>query len=141
MLENGVENVYVGIDESNHGRSPEVFVASASCIQDDCKIIPNFPKIKPQDAFDLMRKRDYRYALINHRQYQIYGSELIASVASELIFSFNFVPYSLSIFIDGELRERQKIRTKELVAEKLNLPYSRVFVRGCLNKGEMKQTS
>jgi len=131
MLEKGVEEFYIGIDESNHGRFPEVFVAFASSIRNDSRIIPEFPEITQQNIFDLMRKRDYRYALICKRHYEDYGNlGLIAQIASELIIDFDFVPSSLNIYVDGELKREQRTITKELVAGKLNIPSQRILVKG-----------
>lgn len=108
---------YLGIDESNHGRFPEIFVAVSS--EFDCDIKPAYslnepqevifkkqiPKIKKkndeEEISDILRKRDFRYIMMNANYKDRFGFEGIRAIAyAELIKQFGNLEL---VIIDKEI--------------------------------------
>ncbi|MBN2459691.1 hypothetical protein JXB28_05375 [Candidatus Woesearchaeota archaeon] len=92
---------YLGIDESNHGRFPEIFVAVYSLF--DCDIKPAYslseplevmykkqiPKVKKKknvEISDIVKKRDFKYVLLTEDFKDRFGFEGVRAIAyAELI--------------------------------------------------------
>ncbi len=92
----------LGIDESNHGKYPEIFVGVYSENLEDLLETEGLGKIrrnsKLKDA--LTKNQDFRYVVIPKEYAKILGKKNIPKVAcAELIKSFNGID---SIIIDGE---------------------------------------
>lgn len=98
---------YLGIDESNHGRFPEIFVGVFSRNPADLERTYQLPKRRKGDikrnAFSALDGRDFRYVLIP-REYKIHlGPHNLKIVAiAELIRSFVNLE---RVVIDGEFYE------------------------------------
>ena len=125
--------LYIGLDESNHGRYPEICVAVFSTILNDCR--PSRLRLGKRD-FSLMSKfqspkRDYRFMIINKNQIPKKRNSL-SIVAPNLI-----IPYlkeketfdELRIFIDGNL----KLKERRFLKRKLEDYASRILCRGFIN--------
>lgn len=107
---------YLGIDESNHGRFPEIFVAVHS--EFDCDTKPAYslsepletiykkqiPKVKKKrniEITDIVKKRDFKYLLLTEDYKDRFGYEGVRAIAyAELIKSFS--PLEL-VLIDREI--------------------------------------
>lgn len=104
------EKAYCGIDESNHGSSPEIFVAVISEYPSDTTISSRHPKRiqNPHTIFGYMRKRDWKYTIVSRKHYDVYGPHKIIVRATELLLRELKSEFgSLEIYIDGELQRRQ----------------------------------
>ena len=101
---------YCGIDESNHGSTPEIFVAVLSDYQNDTIVSQMYnQRIRdPRLIFKHMKKRDWRYTLVSRVHYHAYNShKIIARASMALIKGFGLDFDLLDIYIDGELQARQ----------------------------------
>ena len=104
-------NLYVGIDESNHGRFPEYFVAAFSQIRSDISQ-GSFEKVRV-DHNQLFRKlncRDYSFLLLNesdlgkHPKRNAGKFKMIDNIVASLIYGINLTEYDeFKILIDGKL--------------------------------------
>lgn len=101
---------YLGIDESNHGRYPEVFVGVYSTYYSD--IVENtrgLPKIrdKKQTIEQLINDRSFRYILVP----EIFGKELGAS-RTTLVVLYEFIAHFKNIeqvIVDGNHKSEAAI--------------------------------
>ena len=60
-----MEKGWVGIDESNHGRSPEIYVAVFSIYPQDASPVIGLKKNRNKGNLDLiLKERDFRFILI-----------------------------------------------------------------------------
>ena len=120
MLKKTGDVLYLGIDESNHGRFPEIFVAVASFNYQDTVIFSGTQKIRnnTQSLFSSLKSRDYRYLIVGKEDYRIYGGKkLMPKICSRLLGGFNQNYDFLKIFIDGEVNREQKKYLKEFLLE------------------------
>ncbi len=106
---------YIAIDESNHGRSPEIFVATYSKSDTDGFIDSkaNFPKYrkKHRERGARLNGRDYRFIIADKTILNLIPEEvLLGSVVS------SFVGYALkketltspfTLLIDGEMTSKK----------------------------------
>jgi hypothetical protein len=101
---------YLGIDESNHGRFPEIFVGlyseNPSDIYSNCKLA----KVRHNHSLDnILKTRDFRFLTIDSRKISSYSkkenlflpdSSIKAIALSHLIRYYNRVE---EIYVDGKL--------------------------------------
>lgn len=116
----GDETIYIGIDESNHGRYPEIVVAVSSIAYSD-SVPVQLTKRERMSEEELIRflkndKRDYRYRVIKEDDMKSSKNSLLLAIpflVNSLICSQKNRSGSLEILIDGEvnLNDAQKIRT------------------------------
>ncbi len=106
---------YIAIDESNHGRSPEIFVASYSKSDADGFITSkiSFPKYRNKhwERGSRLKGRDYRFIIADKTILNLISEEvLLGSVVS------SFVGYALekedlaipfNLLIDGEMNHKK----------------------------------
>lgn len=124
-------DLYVGIDESNHGRFPEIFVAVFSQFPTDTsnnfKLSKRRSKISPMKCLE---KRAYTFLVALEGDYQrIPSRQLIGVVTSSLVYS-SFTNYldHLKIFLDGEKTPGERTFTRDLVSEVCDFDRNRVLV-------------
>ena len=124
-----MRNLYVGIDESNHGRPQEIFVAVFSDNPEDIKNETDeicFPKrSRHKDINSRIGQRDYRFLLapFSNEKY------LISNVAVSLLSGVNLDRYNhLNFYIDGELTFSKKTRIKEAVSKYLKFDVPQITV-------------
>lgn len=111
---------FLGIDESNHGRSPEVFVAVYSTIPND---IENsfFPKQreKKQDLDTILENREYIHILLNRDEINLPYEQRKIFIFSSLIKHYeNMIN---TVIIDGDLRERGLAEIENSLTSKVNI--------------------
>lgn len=139
MLKKTGDVIYFGIDESNHGKFPEVFVAVASYNYQDSLIVENSRRIRRENQlFSSMKIRDYRYSVVTKEEYDKYcGKNIMPLVSSGLIKSFA-ADYDFSKgYIDGELKSFQKSFIENLVGEDVG---KRIIIED-LPKGKNRSTN
>jgi len=136
------ETAYIGIDESNHGRFPEIFVAVYSHFPSDA-LINFYARIKPPSLFARLTKRDWRYLIVSETDYKNLGPhEIKVYAATSLVTALNPKENFLEIFIDGELRRKEREEIQETTAKTLNLTFPCVTVHQLVkNKGKKKKTN
>jgi len=125
------KNFYMGIDESNHGRFPEIFVAAFSRFPTD--VLNKYPLSKIRNhkkLFGHFSKRDYTFLSIEENDFErvskrdIHGIIISSLLLNELPPSFE----TLEIYIDGIISPEKKIRTKEIIYEHMNIEKSRLTI-------------
>jgi len=129
MQKRGV--LYIGIDESNHGRYPEICVAVFSGLREDCRPY-RFPIPRDYTLLSKLdsKKRDYRFLILTKPQIRESRSKT-ALIAPSLINPYleenNFD--EVRILVDGKFyRENIKTLVKGLKTS------SRVLCRGFVNR-------
>ncbi len=134
---------YIGIDESNHGRFPEIFVGVYSHFPSDTSI--NFyERIKPPSLFARLAKRNWRYLIVSETDYKNFGPhEIKVYTATSLITALNPQENFLEIFVDGELRRKEREEIKEIITKTLNLTFLCVEVRPLIKsrRGKYQKTN
>jgi hypothetical protein len=115
--------LYAGVDESNHGYDHEVFTIVFSPFQEDTRIsrIEKQVRVTKKNCakrlWTPMRKRDYRYAMVDKVHYEKYGQhELIGKVTKELVRGISPDFDEIEVYIDGKLTEKQRGAIKRQVA-------------------------
>lgn len=125
------DTLEVSVDESNHGRFPEVFAA-----------IFSFPlitqRVAPQREYQKIRKapileaeildKDYRFGVVERKHYEKYGSILVPRIVTQLVESFPFKTDYYRIFIDGALKPWQLSLIQKGVSEAVDTPQRNVYV-------------
>ncbi len=93
----------MGIDESNHGRYPEIFVAVYSEIPDDVVEHEQLPKVRKRHGgaiLPFLKSRSFRHILIPERYGDLFGGKGTSLVVvSEFIRYFNNLE---GVIVDGE---------------------------------------
>jgi len=97
---------FIGIDESNHGKYPEIYVAALS--PNEREIIPSstpLPKIRSKKSLETIVSGldDYKYMKLSRRTMDFYGklSSLKSQVISTILVSFELNPSRMIVYIDG----------------------------------------
>ena len=102
------------MDESNHGKFPEIFVAVYSRNPHDLKeqkLIPK--KRKKEDIENIVEWRDFKYLVISEPEGKLLGAKNTSLVAfSELIKAFSPLE---KIIIDGEIRKPEMRELKKIL--------------------------
>ena|SRR3989338_7353298 len=118
---------YVGIDESNHGRYPEIYVAAYSNFESDTEnmLKPEYPKIrvtrKDKNFSAKLGKRDYNFLILDQHykrficSYKFMGI-VVASLLDEEIFEL-----PLRLFIDGRLSKEKEEGIRGIVGEQFGI--------------------
>lgn len=123
--------IYIGIDESNHGRFPEYFVSVFSGLEIDV-IKGNFGKIRTNSSsvqeINKSQIRDYSFLLVTKSDYgRISQNEFIGIVVASLISGFVSSDLeSIGIFLDGEHLQPRKTYLRDSVSEICEVPKSLV---------------
>jgi len=116
----------IGIDESNHGRFPEIYVGVFSSLSFDAKRGYYNKKRTDANIGDILNNhgRIYRHTIITKEHKELYGahgSKIIA--VAELIKAFNNIEDINvdSIILDGEFRKIDRLNLERILYP-LDLP-------------------
>tara|TARA_Y100000310_G_C20381665_1_gene668423 strand:- start:178 stop:726 length:549 start_codon:yes stop_codon:yes gene_type:complete len=95
---------FIGIDESNHGRFPEIYVSALSTDEKD--VVPNqkLPKFRNKKKLEEITQNieDYRYVKITRDISNFYGKFAIKSHAIvNLLIGFDLNPSNIFVYVDG----------------------------------------
>ena len=117
--EDGIDPIFVGIDESNHGRYPEFFTAVFSQILSDISL--HQLKIQKErhdhkDLFKSLAKRDYAFLRLYQEDEERLGNDKLGIVIASLVHQKIKEGYDFYIFVDA-LEERKISRAREVVSE------------------------
>lgn len=129
----GKEKTYfVGIDESNHGRFPEIFVGVFSTLTQDIKN-SSYPKSrkKKEDIEEKIGKRDYSFTLLNEKDFhRVPEKDLGGLVASSLIKPFSGIENvkKFDIYLDGEKKYYDIEHSREMISNLCEIPKSDVSI-------------
>lgn len=126
---------FLGIDESNHGKTPEVFVAVYSDDERHIRLQEHLLE-KNREKGNLgeeLKHFDYRFVLFNHRFKQYFNEYQIKAIAISEFISFfqnheHFGALEKVIF-DGELR-RQDINLVRMILSPMPSPAITSVVQG-----------
>lgn len=136
MIKGGaIDFLTFGVDSSNHGTDPEIFVAVASQFPADSEIYPQCEQIRSSRRIhNFLKKRDYRFMIVSRRQYESYGNhKLIAYVLRDLVSAFPYFGHEkyfpICIYVDGEMRRAERHLAKKLISQKLIYPYSLISIK------------
>jgi len=104
--------MFIGIDESNNGRTPLIVVAVASELEKDileCKDLEKYRKKNGnmRSLYNKMAKRDYRFLLIEADDPKEV-KKVVPKIYQELLFSFQMKD-EVKIFIDGDQKGIEEI--------------------------------
>ncbi len=140
-LENNLQydTLVFGIDESNHGKFSEFFVAVSTPFLSDRAVNPNYERIF--EFRDISRKftphissvtgdeiaRDWKYLIVKEEDYEKLGYRRTKCVAAaSLIPEFDIPDRKADVHVDGELQEREEMLIRRLLEISLfkNQPYS-----------------
>lgn len=130
-----INSLDFGVDSSNHGTDPEIFVAVASKFPVDSKIYPQCEQIRSSRRIhNFLKKRDYRFMIVSRNHYELYGNHnLLAYVLRDLISAFPYFSrekyFPICIYMDGEMRKAERNLAKKLISQKLIYPYSLISVK------------
>ena len=131
---------YLGIDESNHGRYPEIFVGVHSTIAKD-KRKGEFPKIRrkirsiEKEISDNGQKRDYRFVSIPEEFSDYLTRDQLALVAMSELIIFYDIPSNVNgvtldtVLIDGNRSCSEVDKLKEII-------YPHTPKINCIPKGD-----
>lgn len=126
-----MESLYVGYDESNHSRYPEVSVAVFSTFESDVRR-DSFEKIRSHEKlFQRLTKRDYSFLLLYEEHYLQFKKKTFGKVLSSLlkpkITTSNLE--ILDIFVDGEWPKEIISYSKDLISDILEMERARVHIK------------
>jgi hypothetical protein len=100
---------YLGIDESNHGRSPEIYVAVYSRCVSDLERKRLGKKRREVDILELLGGREFRFIVFDSRDVGLIGVDNLMYVAcSKFIRHFGATTELSQVLIDGRLEGEQK---------------------------------
>lgn len=123
---------FVGIDESNHGRYPEIFVGVFSTLTQDIKN-SSYPKSrkKKENIEKKLGNRDYSFTLLNKQDfYRVPEKDLGGLVTSSLIKPFSGIETikKFDIYLDGEKKFYDIEHTKEMVSNLCEISKSDISI-------------
>ena len=125
-----MENLFLGIDESNHGRFPEIYTATCSSDLEKIKIYDNanLEKIRClKDIGTILDKTNFKYIVIEKvykESFGIRGTKII--VLTEFFNAFKNVH---TAYVDGELIDSVKTGVRDILG-KNNTPNIADIIRG-----------
>lgn len=110
--------LYVGIDESNHGRVPEIYTAVFSEFPSDVNPCYSLEKQRQnhQKLWAKLKRRDYSFLFVEKRDRYRFDKDLLGVVVASLVVGSQTADRQIKIFVDA--LEKQKInRLRSMVAE------------------------
>ena len=133
-LEVLTKKYFIGIDESNHGRYPEIYVAVFSDRQTDILKYKQIKKRKAHNTIEsILRDRDYRFLLVEKKHVEKLGPHAIkSSIISTLVLSFDRNIKETHVIIDGEEKNCLRYDISYIVSKELKQRVSQenfVFVK------------
>jgi hypothetical protein len=126
-----MNNLYLGIDESNTGRYPEFYVAIASSDPDDVlEFSEGYLRSKMRAHRGLEGRRGYRdYRFLLNPQ-PLHSDRGIANIVASLIKGFDLTGFdSVCPFIDGDLSIDKKLYIPQAFAVATGLDTSQIIVK------------
>jgi len=121
-----VKTLYAGIDESNHGRFPEIYV---SAFHNAKKLITEkemLPKIRHhKNTEDLLEKIDYSFVILRKDDLErLDKRQAQGFIISSLVYRKRRAARNigLSVFIDGEVPTSNLIYAKDIVSSMCEIP-------------------
>lgn len=137
MRNHGLESkiLYVGIDESNHGRDNEIFVSVHSTLKSDT-IEGKYPKLRGKAS----GKKAYLLSNFSQRNYsfvslqkeisnRIKPCNLIGTVVASLIQDIQHEDLErIHVILDGEWTLNKQLYIKDISSELLNIPKDKMKV-------------
>ncbi len=123
----------VGIDESNHGRVPEIFVAVYSPYLGDIKRAKELPKKRnKKEIADILEDAEFKHLVISQEYRNLMTDQGMLLVAvSELVMDYSeaYGPIDM-VFVDGEIRPR----TLEMIRENIKPVCTRILFEANADK-------
>ncbi len=110
--------VYVGVDESNHGRIPEIYTAVFSTFDSDITPCKGLQKERKSHSrlWSMLTKRDYSFLLVGKPDRETLGKDLLAAVVASLISGHVPQDHYARIFIDA-LEKSRIPRMRNLISQ------------------------
>ena len=125
--------LYVGFDESNHGKFPEVYVAFYSNIPTDIEKRSGLSKKREQNSniIKIYKKREYTFLVMQEYEYKRTPSEdLLGIIAASLMQGkINKDLEKLILLFDGKLDDKKRNRIKRIISETYSLEYNNIALR------------
>lgn len=123
--------IYAGIDESNHGRFPEVFALVLSNKEKDTQ--KNYFEKSRRDYSSFLKKiyrRDYSYLLLDEKlKSEIPSDKLLSQIVYSLFYPFDYTDLNkLILYLDGLKEEKELNLIFEMFFEKFNLKDSQLEI-------------
>lgn len=135
------KSLYVGVDDSNNGKYPEILVAVFSTIEEDL-FLKNFSRHRDFGLLSRFQSpnRDYRFTILGKEQ--IPPKDKISLVLPNLI-----LPYleqkehfdKMIISIDGKLDKVDKNKLKQNLSDKVGYINSMGFIKSMQTSKENKK--
>jgi hypothetical protein len=141
IMDNLSDTLYVGVDESNHGRFPEYFVATFSQMKSDIAE-GNFKKERENhlNLFRKISKRDYSFLLLEEsflgkRPKRNAGKfKMMDKIVSSLIFGADLSCYrKVEILIDGVFTENKSYYIRDAISERCSVDKSILTINSGAN--------
>lgn len=128
--------LYVGVDESNHGRFPEYFAAIFSKFKQDTLRGEFVKKESINRLFERLKKRDSTFLLLEESHYEGKNPKrnagkftLIDKVVGSLMKGTDMTEYErIKILIDGEFTVSKQNYIRDSVSDTCNLDSSRLTI-------------
>lgn len=122
---------FIAIDESNHGRFPEVIVAAYSNIDSDAAIYPNPMFEKHRDHGRLsarLTKRGYAFVLLTKEMKELASDSVIyGSVIYSLVDEIERTN-PCDLYLDGEIHYKKINEVHKQLKYRSNMPQSKVRI-------------
>ncbi len=116
---------YIGIDESNHGRHPEIFVAALSRRQDSAIIYPKI-RFRKERKHSRLKERldcqDYRFTLVTE------GQKRLPDIVSTLLEpEIHLDSKGINIYLDGLIQEEECLEIKRRISDETGVSYVEIY--------------
>jgi len=120
------KKIFVGIDESNHGKYPEYFAAVFSCFESDIKkrkMEKQRDKNEHQSLLSMLsRERDFAFLRVDSCEEEKLQKNKIGIVVASLIYDFtrhskNEEPSNYLVFVDGHLTKHAIDNARRIVTD------------------------
>ena len=123
---------YIAMDESNHGRFPEIFVSIYSNMPRDAIISekPFIPKKRNNHKTLLkkLEKRNYSFLLLTRDESPFIDKDKIPGIIIASLIQGKYLNSPLHLYVDGELSERKKDYIMGALSETTPLDREGIFL-------------
>ncbi len=128
-IQNLNSKLYMGVDESNHGRFPEIFVAAFTG-SEQYSSFKTVSRKKPMYFFENPGLIDYHLLLATRSDYdRIPKNEFLGIVIVSLLQDYPLKNFdSLDVFIDGEVGSNSSLFVKEFLSKHYSFQKNRISV-------------
>lgn len=137
MRNQGLESkiLYVGVDESNHGRDNEIFVSAHSTLKSDT-IEGKYPKLRGKASgkkaylLSNFSQRDYLLVLLQKEvSNRIKPYKLIGTIIVSLIQDIQHEDFErIHLLLDGEWTLNKQLYIKDISSDLLNMPKDKMKI-------------